>query len=229
MKTHLFLGEEKLVDKLKTFGITSELSPLPSLALGTLEVSLFDLISCYSVLANLGKKVNLSCIEKIETMDGEIIYENNHQAKQLADSSDVYILNEAMTSVFDNNLTINIRPTCASIASLMKNTFSAKSGSTDTDNWIFGYNQDLVVGVWTGYDDNRKVETLEDLRFGKFIWADIVNSYFNNKTTSWYETPQNVVRFKLNPITGFYANLYEYTKYLYFKEDNVPWFISLIN
>ena len=229
MKTHLFLGEEKLVDKLKTFGITSELSPLPSLALGTLEVSLFDLTSCYSVLANLGKKVNLSCIEKIETMDGEIIYENNYPTKQLANSSDVYILNEAMTSVFDNNLTINIRPTCASIASLMKNTFSAKSGSTDTDNWIFGYNQDLVVGVWTGYDDNRKIEKLEDLRFGKYIWADIVNAYFQDKKSSWYETPQNVVRFKLNPITGFYANLYEYTKYLYFKEDNVPWFISLIN
>lgn len=229
MKTHMFLGEEYLANKLKTFGITTEVPAIPSLALGTIEVNILELTKCYSVLANLGIKNELSCIEKIETMTGEVIYENKYKSKVVANSSDCYILNEAMNSVFDNNMTINIRPTCASIASVIKGKFAAKSGSTDTDNWIFGYNQDLVVGIWTGYDDSRKIEKIEDLRFGKYIFADIVNAYFEDSTPIWYETPNDVVGYNLNPITGFFATGLEYTKILYYKKNNLPSFLELLN
>ncbi len=229
MKTHLFLGETHLANKLKSFGITTEIDPLPSLALGTVEVNILELTECYSVLANLGIKNELTCIDKIETMTGDILYEKKIKPKVLANSSDCYILNEAMNSVFDNNMTINIRPTCASIASVVKGKFAAKSGSTDTDNWIFGYNQDVVVGIWTGYDDSRKIEKVEDLRFGKYIFADIINAYFENSTPVWYETPDDVIGFNLNPITGFFATNLEYTKILYFRKNNLPSFLELLN
>lgn len=228
MKTHLFLGEQVLANTLKRFGITSEIAPLPSLALGTIEVSLAELTNCYSVLANLGIKNHSSLIDRIETIDGDIIYENKEKPTRVADETDCYLLNEAMTSVFDNNMTYNIRPTCANIASLLKNKYSAKSGSTDTDNWIFGYNQDIAIGVWTGYDDNRDVTILNDLRFGKYIWADSVENYLRNKNTTWYETPSNVMKVELNPTTGFYPTINEYAKYMYFRKDNLPWFIDLL-
>ena len=227
MKTHLFLGEQVLADKLKKFGITTEINPYASLALGTAEVSLIDMTNCYSTLANLGIKHTPSTIEKIETMNGEVIYKNSYLETKVAEKNDCYILSETMTSVFDNNLTINIRPTCASIASLMKGKFAAKSGSTDTDNWIFGFNSEICVGVWTGYDDNKKISALDDLRFGKYLWADIINAYYINKDPVWYDTPKGVISFNLNPITGFLANFNDYTKPLYFKQENIPWFVKL--
>lgn len=227
MKTHLFLGVNVLANTLKKFGITSEIPLLPSIALGTMEVNLLEMTSCYNTLANLGIKTKPIFINQVKTMDDKIIYEEKINENTIADSTDCYLLNEAMTSVFDNKMTYNIRPTCAAISSMLSNKYSAKSGSTDTDNWIFGYNQDITIGVWTGFDDNRKVENINDLRFGKYIWADCVEGYLKNTQTNWYETPDNVIKAELNPMTGFYPSMDEYAKNMYFRRDNVPWYLLI--
>jgi membrane carboxypeptidase/penicillin-binding protein len=133
-----------------------------------------------------------------------------------------------MTNIFDTNITYNTRPTGIQISSRLTNTFAAKSGSTDTDNWMIGYNKDLLVSIWTGYDDNREITQRSDKLVAKYLFADIVESYFKNKNTTWYETPDDVIKVKLNPITGFYGNFFEYTKYLYFKRTNIPWYLRLL-
>ena len=133
-----------------------------------------------------------------------------------------------MTNIFDSKMILNTRPTGVSIASRLSNTFAAKSGSTDTDNWMVGYNKDLLISVWTGYDDNRMITSKSDTYVAKYIWADIVEDYFKNKNTTWYETPDDVIDIYLNPITGFYGNFNDYTKKLYFKKSNIPWYIRLM-
>ena len=68
MKTHLFLGPDKLSTKLKEFGFSGEIpQDLPSLALGTKEVSPQELCEGYSILANQGIKVTPTLIKKITT------------------------------------------------------------------------------------------------------------------------------------------------------------------
>ncbi len=229
MKTHLFLGPNVLSSTLKRFGFSGEIpSDLPSLALGTKEVSLQELTEGFSTLANLGEKVKPNLITKITTYDGELLYEAKHKKTEIADSSDVYILNETMSSIFDTKIVYNTRPTGSVISSLLTNKYAGKSGSTDTDNWMVGYNKDIVIGVWTGYDDNRKIEKTSDTRYGKYVFADAIESYLKNKNTSWYETPNDVLSIELNPITGFYAGMNEYTKNIYFKKNNIPWYIKLL-
>lgn len=232
VKTHLFLGCDKLVNTLKRFKFSGNIPYIPSLALGTKEVSVEELTTAYGILANQGTYIEPTLITKITTMDDEIIYEAKQQKDVIANSTDVYLLNEAMTSIFDNNLTYNIRPTGVSIKSLLRSgKFAAKSGSTDTDNWMVGYNNDVVISVWTGYDDNRLITSTEDTKFGKYIWADSINAYYKSskKTPTWYETPDDVISVELNPMTGFYAGITEYTKPLYFKKSNLPWFIYINN
>lgn len=228
VKTHLFLGVDKLASTLKRFNFSGEIPLIPSLALGVKEVSVKELTEAYAVLANLGKKANPTLISKITTMDNEVIYESKQKIKKIAEISDTYILTEAMTYVFDNNLTYNIRPTGVPIKSLLNGKFGAKSGSTDTDNWMVGYNPDIVACVWTGYDNNNLIKTTEESRYGKYIWADTVENYYKitNKKHNWYELPQDVLGIELNPTTGFYASFDEYTNILYFKKDNLPWFIK---
>ncbi len=228
MKTHLFLGPDVLAKTLRRFDFSGDIpNNLPSLALGTKEVSVRELTEGYATLANLGTKVTPTMITKIETFDGEILYETRTKKKKIANEDDVYLLTEAMTSIFDTRMTYNIRPTGATISSLLSHTYAGKSGSTDTDNWMVGYNQDIVACVWTGYDDNRVIEKTSDLRFGKYIWADIMEGYQKNDGT-WYETPNDVISIDLNPITGFYPSLTEYSKPIYFKKSNIPWYIKLL-
>lgn len=230
MKTHLFLGPDKLALRMKDFGFSGEIPlDLPSLALGAKEVSPKELCEGFNVLANEGIKVTPTLIKKITTFDGEIIYEAKQKETKVAEKSDVYILNEAMTSIFDNNMTYNIRPTGVSINSILKHQFSAKSGSTKTDNWMVGYNPDICAVVWTGFDDSKDITKSQDLKSAKFIWADTVEAYYINKGESnWYKTPDDVVAVELNPMTGFYPTFEEYYKVVYLKEDNLPWYVRLL-
>lgn len=230
MKTHLFLGPDKLAKRLKDFGFSQDIpNDLPSLALGTKEVNAQELCEGFNILASLGTASTPKLINKITTLDGEVIYTSKQTKKKVADKSDVYILNEAMTSIFDNNLTYNIRPTGASISSLLSHKYSAKSGSTKTDNWMAGYNNEICCVVWTGFDDNSEISKSADLKSAKLIWADTVeSSYYDNEESLWYETPSDVIAVDLNPMSGFYPSFTEYYKKIYLKNDNLPWYVRLL-
>ena len=227
MKTHLFLGEDKLVEMLQRFKVINNALPLPSLALGTQEVTLKDITEGYATLSNAGIRQESYLIKRITSYNDELLYEKRfEEGTQIADESDVFLLNTAMTSMFDSNVSINILPTGARIASLLSHTVAAKSGSTDTDNLIIGYTPDICLGIWTGYDDNRKIINSSDTSFGKTIWARTMEYYLNTNGSSWYDTPDDIISLELNPITGFYGDIKDYTKLLYFKKNNIPWYVE---
>ncbi len=229
MKTHLFLGTSVLVDTLKRFKVSGDIPNIPSLALGTYEMSLQELSTAYSILASGGIYYEPTLITKITTFDGKVLYEKkDYEKSRIVNESDVYILNEAMTSIFDNNMTYNIRPTGGRLVSLLSHKYAAKSGSTKTDNIMAGYNKDILIVVWTGYDDSTIIENHEDTTFGKYIWAESVESYLKGKQTSWYETPTDVISVDLNPMTGFYPEVGDYYKKIYFRRSNIPWYIELL-
>ena len=228
VKTHLFLGMNSLVNMMNRLGFTGEIPAIPSLALGSSEVSIKELATAYQALANEGIQCKPIFITKVTDKDDNIIYENKNIEREIANKSDVFLLNETMTSIFDNNIAYNIRPTGAAISSLLSHKYAGKSGSTDTDNWMVGYNQDILTVVWTGYDDNRKITTLSESRFGKYVWADTVEGYFQGRSSNWYEVPEDIISIDLNPITGFYAGFDEYHKNIYFKKSNIPWYIKFL-
>ncbi len=229
MKTHLFLGPDVLASTLKRFGFSGNIpNDLPSLALGTKEVSVQELNEAYNIIANQGLKVEPTIITKITTFDGEILYKANPKKERIASTNDTYLLSEAMTSVFDTNITYNIRPTGAIISSLLTHKYAGKSGSTNTDNWMVGFNPDISLVVWTGYDDNRQITKRSDKTFCKYVWADVIESYTRYLPNNWYETPNDIISINLNPMTGFYPSFSEYNKPLYFKTSNIPWYIKIL-
>lgn len=71
VKTHLFLGEQTLVDTARRFGITAKMAAVPSLALGTSGVRAIEMVNAYSILANGGKKVKPVFIKKVENQKGK--------------------------------------------------------------------------------------------------------------------------------------------------------------
>ncbi len=221
MKTHLFLGVDNLYQTLKDFGFSSKISANPSLALGTSEVTLNELTLGYAKIASLGQNVTSHYINKITDLNDNTLYINKTDTKQTYDRTTCYLLSEALTNVFDNNLRINISPTCVSINQMLTSKFSAKSGSTDYDNLIVGYNKDIVLGIWTGYDDNRKLTSSEG-KYIKYIWAYVMENYTKGNSNTWYTTPSDVLAIKLNPITGSIGMYNEYQKFMYYDINNLP-------
>ncbi len=223
IKTHLFLGEEKLVSISNRLGIDNNLSAVPSLALGTEEISLMNMVSGYSSFANMGNKINGHLIKKIEDSKGNILYEFEEKKVNILDESLVYILNEMLTYTYDQSFIDYNYPTLISLAPRMSNKYSVKSGTTNTDMWIIGYNKNAVLGVWTGYDDNRNFSS-EVSNFHKDIWIETMENYLKDKDNTWYDAPDNIVGVLVNPITGeLIDNEEEKGKIFYFLRGTEPY------
>ena len=201
VKTHLFLGEETLLDMLKRVGIKDDLKVNPSLALGSSELSLMDITSAYAILANTGYKVDGHIIKKVEDINGNTLYEYKNNKDKVLNSSITYILSELLTSTYNYNFIDYNYPTCYDITEKLTNKYAIKTGTTDTDHLIFGYNKNIVLGIWSGYDDSN----ISDVKDGtplRQIWADTIEEYFKNKKPKWYKIPDNVVGTLVDPITG---------------------------
>jgi len=201
VKTHLFLGEETLVEMLRRVGITSNLEAIPSLALGSKEISLIDMVNAYSTLASGGYKTIPHFIKKIEDYNGNILYEYKDDKEQVLNSSIVFITNEMLTNTYNYNFIDYNYPTCYDLASKLTNKYAIKTGTTNTDHLIFGYNNNIVIGIWSGYDDNRESQS-SDGKLIKNMWADIAENYLIDKDVSWYDLPNNIVGVLVDPISG---------------------------
>ena len=222
VKTHIFLGEETLVDTAKRLGIKTNLTPNVSLALGTDDINILEMINAYGVLANGGYSVKPHFITKVEDIDGNVLYKYKDESSLILDESTVYILNELLTSSYDSNLLDYNTPTCLGIAPKMSKKYAIKTGTTDTDHLIFGYNSDAIMGIWMGYDNNKEVEVKTGAVM-KNIWVDTMEEYLADKKDNWYKIPSNVVGIMVNPITGKLATTEDKkTKILYYIKGTQP-------
>lgn len=223
VKTHLFLGDDALPDILRRVGIDEELNTLPSLALGAEEINMMDMMAAYSALANEGYKVEPYFISKVTDMEDNVLYEYKPNLENVLNKNTVYVLNELLTTTYAKEFQDYNVPTCLSIAPKMTHKYALKTGTTNTDNLIFGYNRELVVGMWTGYDDNKDVSSQDSSNL-KNAWVDIIESYLEGKTDeeTWYETPNNVVGVAIDPISGKVASNSSKVKVLYYIKGTEP-------
>ncbi len=201
VKTHLFLGSEALINTARRVGISAELEDIASLPLGTNEISITEMAAGYSAFANLGNKVDSHLILKIEDMDGNVLYTADEYVEPVLNSSLCYILNNMLTTTYNPNYVDYNYPTALSLSSKLQHTYSLKSGTTDTDNWYIGYNQDILSAVWVGYDDNTPLVASE-YKYAQSIWFDSVEYYNLGSEDNWYTQPENVSAVLVDPISG---------------------------
>ena len=223
VKTHLFLGDDALPDILRRVGINEKLNTLPSLALGAEEINMMDMMAAYGALANEGYKVKPYFISKVTDIDGNILYEYKPNLENILNKNTVYILNELLTTTYASEFKDYNVPTCLSIAPKMTHKYALKTGTTNTDNLIFGYNKELLVGMWTGYDDNKDVSSKDSSNL-KNAWVDVMENYLRGKDDkdTWYKTPNNVVGVAIDPISGKAVTDGSKAKILYYIKGTEP-------
>lgn len=201
VKTHMFLGEDTLVNFAKRLGITSKLEAVPSLPLGTNEVSINELTAAYATFANEGYRITPHLINKVEDSNGNVLYEYKEEKELILNPSLTFILNELLTTTYDKTFIDYNYPTVLNIAAKLSSKYAVKSGTTSSDSWTIGYNPDVITTIWCGYDDNSEIKTNE-YSYTKNIWADTMETYLKDKEKNWYKIPANVVGVLVDPISG---------------------------
>ncbi|MCI5789432.1 MAG: PBP1A family penicillin-binding protein [Tenericutes bacterium] len=201
VKTHLFLGSEALINVARRVGITAKLEDIPSLPLGTKEISILEMAAGYSAFANLGYKVEPHLIEKIVDAKGNVLYQATNSKELVLNSSLVFILNNLLTATYDSDYIDYNYPTAINLAPKLTHKYALKSGTTSSDNWYIGFNSDVVCAVWAGYDDNRELKTSE-YKYAQNVWYKSIEAYELGKENAWYEKPKNVTVALVDPISG---------------------------
>ena len=224
VKTNLFLGNKTLVDMAKRVGINEELDDVASLPLGTSEINIISMAQGYSAFANMGHKVDGHFIERIESGNGDIIYEVKKENDLVLNPSLVFILNNVLTATYDPLYIDYNYPTAISLNGKLKHTYSLKSGTTSFDNWNIGFNKKVLCAVWVGHDDNEELTT-KDYKYAQNIWYKTVEEYEKDMDDKdvWYEKPNNVVGVLVEPISGKPAtDTDEKKKLMYFLKGTEP-------
>lgn len=225
VKTHLFLGEDELVKTLKYAGLKTKLNPNPSLALGAEDINLLDYAEAYNTLANYGTHNELYLIERIEDNKGNLIYQHKDKSEEVLNKDNIYILNEMMTSTYNPTFNDYMSPTILSLNSRLTKKYAIKSGTTNSDYLIVGYNPDIFMMVWAGNDYNENASSKYSSII-KNIWCDNVEYYLKDKETSWYEPSDNIVAMPLDAITGEYNPNSDKNTLFYFKKGSEPIFAN---
>lgn len=221
VKTNLFLGVDKMVDVAKRTGINANLDEVASLPLGTSEINILDYASGYTTFASGGYQKELYFIEKIEDIDGNVLYEHEDKNRLVINPNYTYILNEMMTSTTNDAYVDYTTPTALNIASTLTHKYALKTGSTNTDYWIVGYNPDRLMMMWMGYDNNKEVNG-NVRNNAKKIWALTIEESLNSINTTWYETPKNVIAIPLDAVTGKTTNNQNKVALYYYEKGTEP-------
>jgi penicillin-binding protein 1A len=133
-------------------GITSYLEPVPSLALGTSSVSLYEMVAAYSSFVNLGIYTEPYFITRIEDKNGNVIETFIPQTRQVMDEKTAYKMIYMLQGGVEEE-----GGTSAGIDPFLKldNELGGKTGTTDnaSDGWYMGVTPNLVTGVWVGGDE----------------------------------------------------------------------------
>ncbi|GGC86369.1 penicillin-binding protein 2D [Thalassobacillus devorans] len=224
VKTNVYLGPERLKETLGKFGISGKIPAVPSLALGTATLSLYDMTKAYSKLARPEEENVPHTITKITDSHGNMLYEYEPPDNEsMIDPKRAFLTAHMMTGMFDSSLDGYMRVTGSSIAGKLSRPYSGKSGTTNTDSWMIGFSPELVTGIWTGYDQGKQITRTSELQYSKDIWADVMEQSHQDRTFSTLKAPEGVVGVYVDPATGLRATPYcDTQRLMYFEEDKIP-------
>ncbi|WP_323789443.1 transglycosylase domain-containing protein [Psychroserpens sp.] len=148
------VGIDAVIEQAERMGIQSKLPKVPSLALGTAELSMLELIGAYTSFANEGHVSKPFYITKIEDKSGNIIYEcsNRYIGTEAFSENTRQAMIEMMKATINTGSAKRMRSTYG-----LDNDLAGKTGTTQNnkDGWFVGLSPNLVMASWVGNDDHR--------------------------------------------------------------------------
>lgn len=193
------VGPTPVVNLAKKMGITSYLPRVPSIALGTPDISLFEMVGAYSTFANKGIYVKPITITRIEDKNGTVLFEISPETRDVISEESAFVTLNLLKGVTEGGSGQRLRHNVAEENYAYQavvtgypyeftNPIAGKTGTTQnhSDGWFMGMVPNLVTGVWVGGED-RAVH-FDNIAYGQGasmalpIWALFMKSVYDNPT-----------------------------------------------
>jgi penicillin-binding protein 1A len=160
------VGPKSVVSIVKNLGFTGDILAVPAIALGTEEVSVYEMVGAYGAFANQGVYVKPVMVTRIEDKNGTVLYEYVPETKDVLSKEVSYAMVDLMKGVTEGGSGTRLRHTYAKDNSVYKkvitgypyeltNPIAGKTGTTqnNSDGWFMGMVPNLVTGVWVGGEE----------------------------------------------------------------------------
>ena len=204
------VGFSSVAGMARRFGITTPISTVPSMVLGSNEVRLIDMTRAFAAVSARGMPVEPYGIVKVATTDGRILYQ--HAAKPGSPLVPDYVV-AGMTDLLQSAVTIG-----TGRAAQIGRPVAGKTGTTSSnkDGWFLGFSSGITTGVWMGRDDNRPVAGLQGgtaparafAAFMKIATASRPVEQFQTQATqpAWQLEPDDQANFSGKPDDYYYVD-----------------------
>ena len=192
------LGPTQVIAYARRLGLESPLPPYLAVALGAAEATLLEMTSAYSVFPNQGVRMRPYTILKVTDRAANVLEENRPEPRDAIRADTAYVMTNLLRGVVQ-------RGTGAKAASL-KWPIGGKTGTTDdyTDAWFIGFDPDITIGVWIGYDQKRTMGpggTGSDTALP--IWMEIMKAWIGKRTEApTFEAPGNIIFMSVDRYSG---------------------------
>lgn len=224
VKTLEGIGYRSFRDIQKRFGLQYSEKDIPSIALGTAENSLYDLTNAYNILAAGGEKRKPVTVLSITDAKGKVVYKYKKPEKeQVISEQDAFVLTQMMTGIFDPVFSDYSPATGLSLRSRMSHTYAAKSGTTNSDQWMIGFTPSLTAGVWNGYDQGKTLSVQADMAASKQVWIDFMETALDGKANETFKMPSGVEPVTVDILSGNLADAScPNQRVVYMKTADIP-------
>lgn len=175
------LGVQRTVEFAQQCGIQSKIPPYPSIALGSADLSLFEMVQAYSMFPGRGFNVKPYFISRIEDRNGNVLASFRSESKEVISESEAYIMTKMLQGVVDFGTGRALRGAYG-----ISGQIAGKTGTTNdnADGWFIGFSPQLLSGVWVGCDDPflRMLYTSGGSQMAMPAWAYYYQQVFNDKS-----------------------------------------------
>ncbi len=212
------VGMPLIVEYSKRFGIYDDLPAYLSMSLGAGETTVMRMVAAYSMLANGGKRIKPSLIDRIQDRWGHTIYRHDERQCQGCDAPKWEGQNEPklvdkreqvldpltsyqITSIMEG---VVLRGTAARLKSLNRH-LAGKTGTTNDakDLWFVGFSPDLAVGVYLGYDRPRSMgDHAQAALYAAPIFGDFMGQALKDKPDAPFRVPPGIKLISVDPKSG---------------------------
>jgi penicillin-binding protein 1A len=192
------VGLGATIDLANRVGLAS-MPSVPSLALGTGEVSLLNLTSAYTAFANGGLLQPPVLVLRVEDADGRVIYRGESVGRRVLSESTAYLMASMLQDVVNHGTGYGARQSGFRLPA------AGKTGSTDdhSDAWFVGFTSRLAAGVWVGFD---RPEQIMRRGFASVVavpaWAGFMKEATLGNKAEWLERPAGVTSIRRCRLSG---------------------------
>src|SRR5262245_11667764 len=180
------------------FGL-GPLPRVPSIALGSGEVTMLSLVSAYGAFANDGTLVPPTLLRRVTTGSGQVLYESQATPQSVIKPATAYLITSMLGEVIDAGTGAQVRRLG------FDRPAAGKTGTTNDyrDAWFIGYTPSLVTGVWVGYDQPRTIMPGGyAAQLAVPLWTRFMMTVTRGTAADRFRAPASVTAARICPLSG---------------------------